>query len=735
MRDGPPAFPFLKRWAPASALLGLWVFHAANNWIWLSKNVTTRGWDRMNALVNSLLYNATLSHLSLQTLFKASIQDEVRPPLFGTSMALMYKFLGVSRDTAVMANLVYLGILLVASYGIGKKLGGRRLGLLAAALTVSMPLLFSMSRYSYFEFALTALVVLGIDLLLASDRFQNRRNSLLLGVVLGMGVLLKRTYPIFVIGPLLVVVLQAGLIQKLWARLRMRPRVSWRAVVLALAGGLSLAALWVLPNRDLAQTLPAGRWLLPVWATLAAITIYFLLLPPSVEANALAGGSLVVSTVSIWYLPHSNFVQRALRAGWGVNDPRGRTTSLLNPTTYAAYLGSIVPGVSLVYVVLLLVLAVVLVFYLLRRRPRIDRAAILDSSWWVAVAALVVPYVILSTSIYHETRAITPLLPLVALFLAAALLTVPWRRLRIPLIAVTLLFGLVQFLAVSYTETHALAEATRFPVRVLGQAGLFAEGAYVELPDSGGNDPGFWIADDVLPRVETTRQARGWDTISLGVMAGSDYLHAGMFAYDQILRYPAIQLENPLQSYPADSPYSIAFRYDYLVVLENHNRGKTMQEGARLILDERRAYFDQAFELEAQYPLPDGDNAYLFRRQTRPAASYDGGAAYEAARYVQEQATENDLVVVASPGLLAGFLESYWGPAPVVTLARPGTLPEGPGTLPQALAAVPEAGSQAFVLTAQDAGSETEEPLAGWRPAEVLQLGPVQVAILDRTGS
>jgi 4-amino-4-deoxy-L-arabinose transferase-like glycosyltransferase len=634
------------RLSPALLILGLILFHAINNWIWLTKNVASRGWDRMNALVNSLLYYATLSPLSLHALFKASIQDEVRPPLYASSMALMYKFFGVSTDVAVMVNVVYLALLVTASYGVGKKLGGKGLGLLSAFLVLAFPLVFSMSRYSYFEFALTALVVLSVHFLLASERFQNRRNTLFLGLVLGLGALLKRTYPVFVVGAALMVVLQAGLLQRLWARLRARPRPNWRDLGLAIGGGLLVSAVWYLPNWDLAQALPVGSWLFPIWWLLAAFTIYFLLPPSSVEANFLACGGLGVFLASLWYVPHSNFVQRALRAGWGVDDPRGRTVGLLSLATYTEYLKSVVSGVSLVYVVLLFLAAALLAIYWLWRRPRLNLGRWLHSNWLVIAAAVIVPYVILSTSIYKEDRAVTPILPFLGVILAAMLLKLPGRPLRIALIVLAVTFGLVQFFAVSYTEAYWLVDKTRFKAPLLGQGGLFDQGPYVEVPDSGPNDPGFWIVSDVLRSVEDTRLREGWETISLGVMAGSDHIHASMFAYDQILYYPVIRLENPLQTYPVDSPYSIAFRYDYLVVLERGNRGKTMREGVDLILNQRRPYFEQAFELETSYPLPDGDTAYLLRRRYRPSDAYDKDTLYDVAQHLGQAAAEDDLGVL-----------------------------------------------------------------------------------------
>ncbi len=692
----------LSHWAPALLIAGLCLFHAINNWIWLNKNVMTSGWDRIGSLVNSLFYHQTLSQINLQTLFNATIQDAYRPPLFGLSMAIMYKLFGLSADVAVMVNVVYLIALVVASYGVGMRLGGKRLGIVSAVLVTLVPLVFAMSRYSYFEFSLTALVALSVYLLLASERFQNRRNSILLGLALGLGALIKRTFPVFVLGALVVVFFQAGLLRKIWNRLRSRPRPRWRDVGLAIGAGLLLSVLWYFPNQETAQTLSAGFWLFPIWWVLAAVAIFFVLQPSSPETNFLACAFVGLSVASVWYASHGfEFIKQILWLAWGVQDPRGRTVDFTSLATYTDYLESILYGFSPFYVLLLLLALGLVLLALIRYRQRFLPVRWWDWDWWVIVATVVVSYAILATSIYKEDRAIMPVLPFLAVGLAAALLKLPWRRLRFALIALAIAFGLVQFFAISYTEAHWLVEQTNFSKPVIGQRGLFAQGLYLEVPDSGLNDPDFYIAGDVLQRVEAARLREGWDTISLGILAGSSHVHVGMFTYDQLVRYPDIQLENPVQAHPGESVYSMAFRYDYLVVLSERNRGAAMQEAANLILNERRPQFEQAFELEDTYPLPDNSDAYLFRRRYRPSSLYAASSLGGAADYLHQTVNGGDLVVVSPPDLLIGLLECYWGPAPIMVVGGTGT---DPGDLAAAIVQHP----RVFVVTSLQSGLEAD---------------------------
>jgi 4-amino-4-deoxy-L-arabinose transferase-like glycosyltransferase len=659
----------LHQWWPGLLVAGLWLFHLIANWTWLSKNVVMRSWDRIGALINSLYYYDTLSNITIQSLFKASIQDEIRPPLFAASMAAMQKLFGVSSDLAIMVNAVYLAVLLFASYGIGARLGGRRQGLLSVSLVAFTPLLFAMSRYSYFEFAVAAFAALSVYLLLASERFEKRSPTFLLGIALGLGTLTKRTFPIFVLGAAAVVFLQAGLPQKLWNRLKRVRHPRWRDLLLSLVGGFALSALWYFPNQDLAQTLAFGFWLFPMWGTIYAFTIYFVLQPPDATANFLSCGGLALSVASLWYLPRASFVQRALRAGWGVDDPRGRVVDWTDPATWTDYLQSFLYGFSPVLSLLLLLALGLLLIHLIRSRGRSPRHSWWNSDWWAIVACLGISYFILSTSIYKEHRAITPALPFLSIILAGALCRLPWRRLGTALASFAVVFGLVQFFAISYTETHWLAEQARFPRPILAQGGLFAEGPYLELPDSGLNDPGYHISPAVLRHVDQRRELEGWDSISLGIVANSSHVHIGMLAYEQLKSYPAIQVEDPVQAYPQESAYSKAFQYDYVLVLTYGSRGTSTREAVATILGERRPWFETGFELEQVHALPDESEVLLFGRRQRPERVYRTESLFDVAQYLRQTSANGNPIVVYPPDLLYGVLQHYWGPADVLAVA------------------------------------------------------------------
>jgi hypothetical protein len=95
---------WLARVAPWLLIGGLVLFHAVNNWIWLTENVTSTGWDKPRHLARSLSYTDMLDTPTITSLFAMMISDPVRPPLFPASAAVMYRLFGYSADVATMVT-------------------------------------------------------------------------------------------------------------------------------------------------------------------------------------------------------------------------------------------------------------------------------------------------------------------------------------------------------------------------------------------------------------------------------------------------------------------------------------------------------------------------------------------------------------------------------------------------------------------------------------------------------
>jgi 4-amino-4-deoxy-L-arabinose transferase-like glycosyltransferase len=661
----------LAVWArvtPWLVVAGLILFHGVNNWIWLVQNVTWTGWDRARHLAWSLQYSYLLGQFSIRSLFQVMVSDAIRPPFFAASASILYALFGRSADVATMVNVIYMAIALAATYGIGRRWGGRWLGLVSVTLLAFFPMFYAMSRYFYLEFALAAMVTVNVYLLLATEGFRRRGVSLLFGLSLGLGLLTKRTFAVFVVGPVIAVVLASGLIPMAWQRLKQRPKLDGRKALLALLGGLALSALWYLPNRDVVQTLILGNALFFIWWALASLAIYFVALPVAQLSNAFAAFFIGASLASTWYLARIEFVQRVALYGYGIDDPRGRVLRLDSPDTYLYYVRKLVnEHLSLVLFGVLVAVLVVAIVVVLRRQKSVGKfLREIRLEGWAVLAWIGGAYILLTFSIYDESRAFTPVLPAIALLMGAAFFKLPWRRVRMGLLSLVLIFGLLQFVVISYEGANRLLLPGTFTLPILGRSNMFAQGIYIQLPDEGQTDRGFWIQPDVLTRIDRRRLDLGRDDISLGLFINTSQINFGSFNYLILTEYPHLRVDSPIATLDESTADSLLFAYDY-VLIGPMDEGVTRPQIGLLqtILDDPSNLFAQAYELDTIYSLPDGNTVFLYRQRSPLPAGYAVEYVTALAERLSDRTRAGDALILAPPALVYPFVAHYAGPAQV----------------------------------------------------------------------
>jgi len=118
-----------------------------------------------------------------------------------------YKFLGVSDDSAIMTNTVFLLVLIFSVYGIGAALHSKKAGVLAAIICVLFPIVYAASRTFIPLFALAAMTTLNIFLLIKTQEFTNRKYSILLGISMVLSFFTRPAFSVFIIAPFLVTML------------------------------------------------------------------------------------------------------------------------------------------------------------------------------------------------------------------------------------------------------------------------------------------------------------------------------------------------------------------------------------------------------------------------------------------------------------------------------------------------------------------------------------------------
>jgi hypothetical protein len=103
--------------------------------------------------------------------------------------------------------MAFAAVLFFSVYYIGKRWKSEKTGLFAVFIVSMYPYVFGLSKTFLLEFALTALVCFSYCCLLYSENFRHRLYSVLFGISLGIGMLTKPTFILFLIGPLALTVI------------------------------------------------------------------------------------------------------------------------------------------------------------------------------------------------------------------------------------------------------------------------------------------------------------------------------------------------------------------------------------------------------------------------------------------------------------------------------------------------------------------------------------------------
>jgi len=125
------------------------------------------------------------------------------PPLFAVVAGAAMHWLGPELRRLMAIQLLFLLVLLVAVYNAGRVLTSRRRGLAAAILVAGFPLTFTYTHEFFLELPTAAFVAWALWLLVAWRAYGGWGRALLLGGVIGLGLLTKWTFPVFVLVPAL----------------------------------------------------------------------------------------------------------------------------------------------------------------------------------------------------------------------------------------------------------------------------------------------------------------------------------------------------------------------------------------------------------------------------------------------------------------------------------------------------------------------------------------------------
>ena len=166
--------------------------------IWIARDTRPPFWDMAEHQSSALrIYDAFASQ-GVRAISDVPLFTLPYPPFYQSVVAAFYAIFGRSVDVAQSANLLAIGILLLATYGLGRTVL-KPIPAAAAAIMVNFyPYLLWLSRETLIDYWLTSMVALAMWCLVRTNDFSDRKRSIVFGVVCGLGMLTKWTFVLFV---------------------------------------------------------------------------------------------------------------------------------------------------------------------------------------------------------------------------------------------------------------------------------------------------------------------------------------------------------------------------------------------------------------------------------------------------------------------------------------------------------------------------------------------------------
>src|SRR5262249_27923997 len=191
----------------------------AGDLFFLSIDPTPPQWGQSAPLLTAAQYHAAMqaeSGLSLAGLRRTlgrivRVDTGIYPPAFSFLSSWLLFFGPLTVQWMALVNLPLVVLLALSVFGLGRRIdrSSSNTGVLAAALLLLYPIVFGLSRALMIDFAALAASALAGYLLLRTEEFRRPGFTLLFGLCLGVGLLIKQSVITAMVTPSLYVVASA----------------------------------------------------------------------------------------------------------------------------------------------------------------------------------------------------------------------------------------------------------------------------------------------------------------------------------------------------------------------------------------------------------------------------------------------------------------------------------------------------------------------------------------------
>ena len=219
--------PSLRDWL---LLVGLFAALLLVVGIWVTVDHRPPEWDYANHLERAVRCHQILAAQGWGGADKILEMSSFYPPVVPCAAAFGYFLFPIAPLTSQSVMLGFLGLTLVSLFLLGRRLFDGSTGLLAALLFGAAPFVVYSGTNFQLDLPLAAMVSLALLLLVRTDDFSRRSWSIVLGLALALGMLVKPPFAVYLFPPLVLVIARAF-------RARDRGRRGLNLAVALLLGG------------------------------------------------------------------------------------------------------------------------------------------------------------------------------------------------------------------------------------------------------------------------------------------------------------------------------------------------------------------------------------------------------------------------------------------------------------------------------------------------------------------
>lgn len=384
------------------ALLGIICFFIAVNLIWIKNDQAPPMWDQSHYLFASDILYHKLTKEGLISFIRAFTHAlEIKAPLITALPIPFYLLAGDNYASALFVNIFFI---VFGSYYLFKLvtlISGKREALLSIFIFNLFPLIFAMSREFLVEYGLTVFVIAWMYYLLKSEFFENRKDCYALGIVLGIGMLMKITFALFIMAPTIFIIICRIIY------LKELPKTLLKNMGVIFVMGLLISGIWYFQNLK--------------------FIINF----------AIPGG---YGNIASYY---------------GMGDVFSLETIL----KYWIYI--INYGISSYFFVLIILLLLQKLILFMNNKPssNIERDRFYFLFLWFTV-----PFIIFTFGVNKDYRYLSPVYPVLAILMSSALVRLSAIRYGTPLLITLMLFPTFNYFFVSFSSKPIYVKIKQFEI-------------------------------------------------------------------------------------------------------------------------------------------------------------------------------------------------------------------------------------------------------------------------------